>query len=123
MAHDPPRVEPLFGEAALAVAERHGSASHYRWLATSGDPEAVALRAALEACFKHAGPRGALLRGALQHERWGQHAGALAHLLTIGLLAAQGWRVSVEPEFGRQSPDVLAVRDGGVRVLVEVRSV
>jgi len=123
MDHDPPPVEPLFDDQARAVAESHGSASHYRWLATSDDPEAVELRAALAWCFRHVGPRGALLRGALQHERWGQHAGALAHLLTIGLLAAQGWRVSVEPEFGRQSPDVLAVRDGGVRVLIEVRSV
>ncbi len=123
MAHDPAHVEPLFGEAASALAERQGSASHFRWLATSDDPEAVELRAALEWCFKRAGPRGVLLRSGLQHERWGQHAGALAHLLTIGLLAAQGWHVSVEPEFGRQSPDVLAVRDGSVRVLVEVRSI
>lgn len=123
MADDPAQVEPLFGPQALAVARRHGSASHFRWLATSDDPEAVALRAALEACFKHAGTRGEPLRLALQHERWGQHVGALAHLLALGLLAAQGWRVASEPPLLRQSPDVFAVRDGGVRLLLELRAI
>ena len=70
------------------------------------------------------------------NERWGQHVGALAHLLALGTLAAQGWEVEAEPSFGRQSPDVLASRDvrgegpddgarpaRRCRLLVEVRAV
>jgi len=123
MADDPPRVEPLFGAPDREAALRHDASSHYRWLATADDPEAVALRAALERCFKHAGTRGETLRRALQHERWGQHVGALAQLLTLGLLAEQAWRVASEPALGHQSPDVLAARDGGERLLLEVRAV
>ena len=113
---------PLFDAVALAAAASHAEDSHYRWLATSDDPEAEALRAGLERCFRLAGARGGELRRALQHERWGQHAGALGHLLTLGLLAAQGWRVASEPEMEGQSPDILALQ-GDVRMLVEVRSV
>ena len=112
----------LFDADALAVAERHGSASHFRWLATSEDPEAVALRAALQRGFALAGARGGELRKALEHERWGQHAGALAHLLMLGLLAAHGFDVRAEPALGGQSPDILALRDGA-SLLVEVRAV
>lgn len=120
MPSDPPAV--LFDADARALAARHGSDSHFRWLATSDDPEAVALRAALERCFRLAGTRGAALRDALQHERWGQHAGALAHLLTLGLLAAHGLDVASDPALGNQSPDILAVHDGA-SLLVEVRAV
>jgi hypothetical protein len=128
----------LFDEAALEEAARHGSESHFRWLALSADPEAVALREALQRCYDLADSKRQLLRTALMHERWGQHIGALAHLLALGLLAAQGWRVHNEPGFGRQSPDILATRGapvaGGVegddgrgdsqaRLLVEVRAI
>lgn len=112
----------LFDAEALAVAERHGSASHFRWLATSEDPEAVALRGALQRGFTLAGARGVELRRALEHERWGQHAGALAHLLMLALLAAHGFEVRAEPALGGQSPDILATR-GGASLLVEVRAV
>ena len=122
--------ERLFDEAAREAAARQGSDSHYRWLALSDDPEAVALRAALERCFLLADSKRGLLRTALMHERWGQHVGALAHLLVLGLLAAQGWGVQNEPGFGSQSPDVLATRgavgaDGvpAERLLVEVRAI
>jgi hypothetical protein len=123
MAEDPPPVEPLFGAQDRETALRHGSDSHFRWLTTTDDPEAVALRAALQRCFKHAGARGEALRRALRHERWGQHVGALAQLLTLGLLAEQGWSVASEPALGHQSPDILAARDGGARLLLEVRAV
>jgi hypothetical protein len=117
----------LFDPAARELAERQGSESHFRWLALSGDPEAVALRAALENCFPLAGARRELLRKGLQHERWGQHMGALAHLLALGLLVAQGWRVHAEPGFGRLSPDILATPADGAPaarpLLVEVRSI
>ena len=119
--------ERLFDEAAREAAARQGSDSHYRWLALADDPEAVALREALERCFLLADSKRELLRTALMHERWGQHVGALAHLLTLGLLAAQGWSVQNEPGFGSQSPDILATRgaDGAAaeRLLVEVRAI
>jgi len=102
---DEPRADTLFDAESLALAAQQSSESHFRWLATSDDPEAVALREALERGFRHAGARGVALRKGLQHERWGQHAGALAHLLTLGMLAAQGWRVASEPALGGQSPD------------------
>jgi hypothetical protein len=122
--------ERLFDEAAREDAARQGADSHSRWLALSDDPEAVALREALEHCFTLADSKRGLLRTALMHERWGQHVGALAHLLTLGLLAAQGWGVQNEPGFGSQSPDILAtrgeVRTDGVAaesLLVEVRAI
>ena len=117
----------LFDPAAREQAERQGAESHFRWLTLSGDPEAVALRAALESCYPLAGARRELLRNGLQHERWGQHMGALAHLLALGLLVAQGWRVHAEPGFGRLSPDILATPADGAPaappLLVEVRSI
>src|SRR5262245_2554551 len=112
----------LFDPEALAVAAQHAEDSHYRWLATSDDPEAASLRAALERCFRLAGARGGELRKALQHERWGQHVGAIGHLLTLGLLASQGWKVASEPDLEGQSPDILAIQ-GDVRALVEVRAI
>lgn len=122
--------ERLFDEAAREEAARQGAESHTRWLALSDDPEAVALREALELCFLLADSKRGLLRTALLHERWGQHVGALAHLLTLGLLAAQGWSLQSEPGFGTQSPDILATRgeagpDGvaAERLLVEVRAI
>jgi hypothetical protein len=122
-------IERLFDEAAREEAARQGSDSHYRWLALSDDPEAVALREALERCFRLADSKAGLLRTALLHERWGQHVGALAHLLTLGLLAAQGWSLQNEPGFGSKSPDILATRgaDGAngapEQLLVEVRAI
>ena len=114
----------LFDPAARAEAERHGGESHFRWLTLSDDPEAVALREALERCILLADSKRDLLRKGLQHERWGQHIGALAHLLALGLLVAQGWRVHAEPGFGRLSPDILATpAAGGQQLLVEVRSI
>jgi hypothetical protein len=117
-----PQRDALFDSETQQAAERHGSESHFRWLALSDDPEAVALRAALERCFRLAGRRGGLLRKGLMHERWGQHAGALAHLLALGLLARQGWSVEVEPDLGGQAPDILVTR-GAARLLVEVRAI
>jgi hypothetical protein len=118
-----PSIAPLFDSESLAIAGGHAEGSHFRWLATSDDPEAAALRTGLERGFRLSGARGGELRKALQHERWGQHVGAIGHLLTLALLAAQGWRVASEPELDGQSPDILAQRDGGVRALLEVRSV
>ncbi|HZL99394.1 MAG TPA: hypothetical protein VFD43_03995, partial [Planctomycetota bacterium] len=135
----------LFDEPAREEASRHAGESQFRWLALSDDPEAVALRAGLQRCFELADSGRSALRGALMHERWGQHVGALAHLLTLGMLAAQDWRVHNEPDFGAKSPDILATRGadagrgaesgadggpgaaggaaGGERLLVEVRAI
>jgi len=103
--------EALFNDEALEAAARQGIDSHVRWLALSPDPEAIALRAGLEHCFTFAGRSAGVLRKGLMHERWGQHAGALGHLLTLGLLVRQGWAVTAEPELGGQSPDILATRN------------
>lgn len=122
MPSDPVRAAPLFDADALTLAAGHSTDSHFRWLATSDDPEATALRAALERAFRLAGARRLELRKALQHERWGQHVGAIGHLLTLGLLASQGWKVASEPDLDGQSPDILAV-NGDARALVEVRAI
>ncbi len=120
---------PLFDAGARDAAERQGPQAHFRWLALSDDPEAAALRAALEPCFALADRSRDALRKGLMHERWGQHVGALAHLLALGMFARQGFRVEVEPELGGQAPDILASRDAGAdgrgaaRLLVEVRAV
>ncbi len=121
-------LQSLFNDEALETAARHDSASRFRWLALGDDPEAVALRAGLERGFALAGDSADVLRKGLMHERWGQHAGALAHLLALGMLARQGWAVASEPHLGGQAPDILATRaDGGrsdgARMLVEVRSI
>jgi hypothetical protein len=63
-----------------------------------------------------------VLRKGLLHERWGQHAGALAHLLALGLFAREGFGVVCEPDLGNQSPDLLASK-AGADVLVEVRAI
>jgi len=115
--------QSLFNDEAMDAAARHGSESHFRWLALSMDPEAVALRAGLEHCFTLAGDSAAVLRKGLLHERWGQHAGALGHLLALGLLARQGWCVACEPALGGQAPDILAMKAPDVRMLVEVRAI
>lgn len=113
----------LFDDEAREAAGQQGSESHFRWLALSEDREAVELRAALEHCYRLAGDARATLRKGLAHERWGQHVGAFAHLLALGMLAAQGLQVENEPPLGRQSPDVLVTRKDGTRLLVEVRSI
>ncbi|MHC5210641.1 MAG: hypothetical protein ACYTG2_07980 [Planctomycetota bacterium] len=115
--------ELLFDDGLRETADRQGSGSHFRWLALSDDPEAVALRAALERCYRLAGDARGTLRKGLAHERWGQHVGALAHLLALGMLARQDLAVETEPPLGHQSPDVLATRRDGARLLVEVRAI
>jgi hypothetical protein len=115
--------ELLFDAGSQQAAADQDAESHYRWLALSDDPEAVALRAGLERCFHFAGAARDTLRKGLSHERWGQHAGALAHLLALGMLARQGFALQTEPPLGRQAPDVLATRPDGARLLVEVRAI
>lgn len=112
----------LFDEAARDEAARHGQDSHFRWLVRSDDADAAALRAALQRAFVVAGPRRHLLALGLRHERWGQHAGALAHLLALLLLEHEGLDVVAEPRLGHLSPDVLA-RHGAFELLVEVRAI
>ena len=104
----------LFDEESRERAARHGADSHFRWLAVADDPEAVALRAVLERGFALAGPAARTrLRNGLEHERWGQHVGALAHLLVAALFDAAGWDVEVEPELDGKSPDLLVTRRVG----------
>jgi hypothetical protein len=113
----------LFDAGALEAASAQGPESHFRWLALSDDPEAVSLRAALQRCYALADGARDTLRKGLVHERWGQHAGALAHLLALGLLWRQGLALQTEPPLGSQSPDVLATCEDGTRLLVEVRAI
>ncbi|MGQ0552715.1 MAG: hypothetical protein ACT4PU_05800 [Planctomycetota bacterium] len=113
---------PIFSPAEQQAALRQGSESHYRWLVLSSDPEAQNLRAAVEQGLHLAGRAGEGLRRGLMHERWGQHIGALAHLLTLGLLDARGFQLECEPLLGGQAPDILATLQTQ-RLLVEVRAI
>ncbi|RKY20817.1 MAG: hypothetical protein DRQ55_06365 [Planctomycetota bacterium] len=118
---DRPADEPLFGAWALALAEDQGRDAAFRWLARSDEPEARGLRAALEAGFAHAGASRDVLAKGLAHERWGQHAGARAHLLSLALMAQLQLSLTCEPCLGDKNPDLLIAR-GEQRALVEVRS-
>jgi hypothetical protein len=118
---DRPADEPLFGSWAQDVAEDQGREAAFRWLTLSDEPEAAGLRAALERGFAQAGHSADVLAKGLAHERWGQHAGARAHLLTLALLAHLDLQITSEPELGPKSPDILAARDGA-QALLEVRS-
>jgi hypothetical protein len=117
-----PSEEQLFDDATRLAAGEQDEASRFRWLALSDDPEAMNLRRTLSSCWALAGDSRDVLRKGLMHERWGQHAGALAHLLALGLFAREGYDVECEPDLGRQSPDLLVSRNLD-RMLVEVRSI
>ncbi len=116
------RPAPLFTRDVLEEAEDQEPGSPFRRLALSRDPEAKDMRRVLEHCWPLAGDAGGPLRTMLMHEHWGQHSGALAHLLALGLFAREGFEVSAEPSLDDQSPDIL-VRKAGHDVLVEVRAV
>lgn len=112
----------LFDFAAFDEASLHPEHSPWRRLVTSEDPDVVALRAVLERCWAHAGASQVSLRAGLAHVRWGQHAGALAQLLALGLALHEGFDVTSEPQLSGRTPDLLLERDG-VRTLVEVRAI
>ncbi len=112
----------LFDEETRDAAERMHEGAPMRRLALADTPEAAAMRAALEACWARAGDARDRLRKGLLHERWGQHVGALAQLLALGLVLREGWDAVCEPELGGRTPDLLVTRDGA-RALVEVRAV
>ena len=124
----------LFDAAARELARQQPEEAAFRLLALSGDPEWVHLRAALErgfvlACRPGPGETAASaadtalrLRNGLATVRWGQHVGALAHLLLLTLLDAEGLGVEGDPHLDGLRPDVLAERDGR-RALIEARAV
>lgn len=124
----------LFDDAARQAAAGQPEDAPFRRLVLSDDPECVHLRAALERGFALAcrpGPRetpasaadtALRLRNGLATVRWGQHVGALSHLLLLLLLDAEGFAVDADPHLEGLRPDVLAER-GGRRVLVEARAV
>lgn len=116
-----PAGEPLFGPWARGVAEAQGRDAAFRWLALADDGEARCLRAALQQGFAAAGRSADVLAKGLAHERWGQHAGARAHLLTLALLSSRRLSVENEPALGHKSPDLL-VAAHGQRLLLEVRA-
>ena len=124
----------LFDAAARELARQQPEEAAFRLLALSDDPEWVHLRAALErgfvlACRPGPGETAASaadtalrLRNGLATVRWGQHVGALAHLLLLTLLDAEGLGVDADPHLDGLRPDVLAERDGR-RALIEARAV
>jgi len=113
--------DELFGVDASALAETHHGDSHYRWLTLSQDNDAGALRRVLGASWNAAGRSRQALKRGLEHERWGQHVGALAHLLTLGFFRQLGLEVESEPHLEGRSPD-LRIAQAGQRALVEIRS-
>lgn len=117
-----PEDPTLFDDDALALAEQHGSESPYARVALDESPYAMHRRATLEYGFRYAGESATRLRSGLQHDRWGQHVGAFAELLALGLFARQGFDVQSEPELGAQSPDLQIDLDGD-STLVEVRAI
>jgi len=113
--------DQLFDDDARALAAEHQRDSHYRWLTLSDDHEAVALRRVLNASWQASGSSRLTLRKGLEHERWGQHIGAMAQLLTLGFLSKLGLTVESEPHLSDLTPD-LCISKGGHQALVEVRS-
>lgn len=111
----------LFDKDAFALAAEHHGDSHFRWLALSSDPAASALRRVLADCWLASGHSRLTLRKGLQHERWGQHIGALAQLLSLGFFRRLGLSVESEPRLARRTPD-LCIAAGECRALVEVRA-
>lgn len=111
----------MFGVDEIALAETHHGDSHYRWLTLSQDSDAAALRRVLSANWNAAGRSRQALKRSLEHERWGQHAGALAHLLTLGFFRQLGMEVESEPHLQGRSPD-LCIAQAGQTALVEIRS-
>ena len=111
----------LFDAETLLQAGELPATSHVHWLCLSEDREAADLRRVLEHCWARAGDSRDVLRKGLMNERWGQHAGALAHLLALGLFDRVGFVVTCEPALGKQAPDLL-IEQPGFRALVEVRS-
>jgi len=116
-----PAGEQLFDDDARALAAEHARDSHYRWLTLSDDGEAVALRRVLNASWRASGRSQLSLRKGLEHERWGQHIGAMAQLLTLGFLSKLGLSVESEPRLSERTPD-LYLSKGPHGALVEVRS-
>lgn len=116
-----PAGDQLFDDDARALAAEHHHDSHYRWLTLSDDHEALALRRVLDAAWQASGKSQLTLRKGLEHERWGQHIGAMAQLLTLGFLSKLGLTVESEPRLSDRTPD-LCLSKGTHRALVEVRS-
>ncbi len=117
----------LFDEQARRAAAGHARESPFRWLALSEDPGAASLRAALERGHALAGRAARTLAAGLAHERWGQHMGALAHLLALAWLDDEGFEPEAEPELGAagdgaRAPDALA-RRGALSMLLEIRAI
>ncbi|GJM23444.1 MAG: hypothetical protein DHS20C15_33590 [Planctomycetota bacterium] len=112
----------LFDAAGLALAADQPSDAPFAQLALDESPYAMHRRASLEFAFRLAGASRETLAKGLHHERWGQHVGAFAQLLALGLFARQGFAVQSEPEIGAQTPDLQIERDGD-SALVEVRAI
>lgn len=120
MARRPPP-DQLFDARSRELAAGHHPLGAFAGLVRDERPGGRALRAVLERAWQGAGDSRTALRAGLEHERWGQHAGALAHLLALAALDALGWVPRSEPRVGRRRPDLLVSAPGG-RALVEVRS-
>ena len=119
----PPDGAPqLFDAAGLALAANQPADAPFAQLALEESPYAMHRRASLEFGYSLAGDSREGLAKGLHHERWGQHVGAFAHLLALGLFARQGFAVKSEPVVGAQTPDVQIERDGD-SALVEVRAI
>jgi hypothetical protein len=114
-------VAELFDDAARSLAESYHADSHYRWLTLSRDIDARALRKVVGTAWQATGRSRPALKRGLEHERWGQHVGALAHLLCVGFFRRLGLEIESEPPLAGRSPD-LCIGMGGEHALVEVRS-
>jgi len=112
----------LFDAAARALAEQQDASAPFARLALDESPYAMHRRASLEFGFRLAGHSRETLAKGLHHERWGQHVGAFAQLLALGLFAREGFAVRSEPDVGKQTPD-LQIEQAGDSALVEVRAI
>ncbi len=117
-----PSEHALFDQGCLVWAQDLPVDSHVRRLLLSDSPEAMNMRRVLAHCWQLAADSQDVLRKGLLNERWGQHAGAMAHLLAAGVMTREGFELEFEPRIGKQSPDLMLKRPG-LRILAEVRSI